>query len=94
VLNNVEKHAGARRVVVHLKQQRTYVELMIKDDGVGFDPESPRSRRKGEHGLGLLGMLERATYVGGELTVKSVRRTGTETKVHIPLPPSSATATA
>lgn len=88
VLNNVEKHARARLVSISLKQKRTHVELVIKDDGVGFDPASPGGLKEGENGLGLLGMFERANYVGGALTVKSVRRTGTETKVRIPLPPA------
>ena len=38
-------------------------------------------------GLGLLGMRERATYVGGTFKVKSNRRSGTEIEVHVPLPP-------
>jgi len=51
-----------------------------------------QGRRKGNGGLGLLGMRERATYVGGALRVKSVRRAGTEIEVRIPLPSKAAAA--
>jgi PAS domain S-box-containing protein len=86
-LRNVEKHARARHVSVGLTQPDAFVQLVIKDDGVGFDPDQRRAMRKGKGGLGLLGMRERATYVGGALEVKSVRRTGTEIEVRIPLLP-------
>lgn len=90
VLRNVQKHARARRVTVHLAKQDGLVLLTIKDDGIGFDtgPHPAGRKRKGD--LGLLGMRERATYVGGALTIRSVRRGGTEVEVRIPLPPKAA----
>ena len=86
-LKNVEKHARARHVAVHLTQRGAFVQLAINDDGIGFDPDHHPASRKGKGGLGLLGMRERATYVGGALKVKSVRRAGTEIEVRIHLPP-------
>ena len=86
-LKNVEKHARARHVMVHLTKPGNIVQLTINDDGIGFDPAQHPARRKGKGGLGLVGMRERATYVGGTLTVKSVRRGGTEIEIRIPLPP-------
>jgi two-component system, NarL family, sensor kinase len=82
-LKNVEKHARASRVIVHLTKQGAFVQLSITDDGIGFDH---RARRKGKGGLGMLGMRERATYVGGTLKIKSARHAGTEIEVLIPLP--------
>jgi signal transduction histidine kinase len=90
-LRNVEKHARARHVTVRLRQ-RTFVQLAIKDDGIGFDPDHHPAGRNGKGGLGLLSMRERATYVGGALKVKSVRRAGTEIEVRIPLPPGATAA--
>jgi len=84
-LKNVEKHARARHVTVRLTKPGDLVQLTIQDDWTGFDPELPPARRKGKGGFGLLGMRERATYVGGVLTVKSVRPAGTEIKIRIPL---------
>jgi two-component system, NarL family, sensor kinase len=91
-LKNVEKHAHARCVTVHLTKPGDFVQLVINDDGIGFDPDHHPARRKGKGGLGLLSMRERATYVDGDLKVKSVRRAGTKIEVRIPLPPC-ATAT-
>ena len=81
-LKNVEQHARAHKVTVGLKVQGGFVQLTIKDDGVSFDPAHHPARQKG--GLGLLSMRERAVYVGGTLTVKSVRGAGTEIQVRIP----------
>ena len=69
-LENVERHAHAHHVAVHLAQPGAFVQLVIKDDGTGFDP----ARQNGKGGLGLLSMRERASYVGGDLKIKSVSR--------------------
>ena len=50
------------------------------------------ARRKGKGGLGLLGMRERATYVGGTFKLKSARGAGTEIEVLIPLLPGATAA--
>jgi signal transduction histidine kinase len=87
-LKNVEKHARARHVTVYLTKPGDIVQLTINDDGMGFDLDHHPIRRKGKGGFGLLGMRERATYVGGALKVKSVHRVGTEIEIRIPLPPA------
>jgi signal transduction histidine kinase len=84
-LNNVEQHARAQHVTVRLSQPNHSVVLTIADDGVGFNPGHNLRRKKGRGDLGLLGMRERASHVGGVLCVKSTRRTGTEVEVRIPL---------
>lgn len=76
-LKNVERHARAKLVTVQLTEQAGVVQLTIKDDGVGFDPARHPGQGKGRSGLGLLGMCERAMYVGGSLTVKAARGKGT-----------------
>jgi two-component system NarL family sensor kinase len=91
-LQNVEQHARARHVGVSLTQPGEFVELAINDDGVGFDTNHEPGRRKRKGGLGLLGMRERATLVGGVLTVRSGLRAGTEIEARIPLPPRAAAA--
>jgi len=89
-LKNVEQHARARHVTVQLTKPDSVVQLVIHDDGIGFDPEHHPARRKGRGGLGLLSMRERAIYSGGALKVKSVCRAGlakagTAIEVRIPL---------
>ncbi len=91
-LKNVEQHARARHVTVALTEQNGFVQLAIKDDGIGFDAEHHAARRKGRGILGLVGMRERAAAVGGTLTVKSGHRAGTEIEVRIPLPPGEVAA--
>jgi two-component system, NarL family, sensor kinase len=91
-MGNVEKHARARHVTVALSLEGAFVLLAIHDDGIGFDPALHPARRNGKGGLGLLGMRERASYVGGALLVKSVRRGGTDIEVRIPLPSCAAAA--
>lgn len=91
-LKNIEQHAHARHVTVALTEQSASVQLAIKDDGVGFDAEHHAVRRNDRGILGLIGMRERATAVGGILTVKSGRLAGTEIEVRIPLPPGEAAA--
>ncbi|MDP3071248.1 MAG: PAS domain-containing protein [Opitutaceae bacterium] len=87
-LKNVERHARAHGVTASLTQHADTVRLRVKDDGIGFDPDRATAKRKGKRGLGLLGMSERATYVGAVLTIKSARGAGTEIEVSVPLSPS------
>jgi two-component system NarL family sensor kinase len=90
-LRNVEKHANARHVSVRLSQEGTFVQLVIADDGIGFDQQSQSGIRKTKASLGLLSMRERATYVGGVLTIKSSVRIGTEVELRIPSAPPAKT---
>jgi signal transduction histidine kinase len=80
-LNNVAKHAAARRADVWLEYRADRVELRIDDDGRGFDVTA--SRRAGKH-LGMLGMSERAQLVGGRLDVISRPGQGTSIVVRVP----------
>jgi len=76
-------------VAVHLRMRRASVQMTITDDGIGFDAERPLLQPT-TGGLGLLGMHERASYVGGNITVTTSRGKGTGILVHIPLPPVAA----
>jgi PAS domain S-box-containing protein len=84
-LKNVELHAHARHVTVSLGLQDKLVKLAIKDDGVGFALDRGRAKPRSMTALGLLGMRERASYVGGSLKVTSVHHVGTEIEVRVPL---------
>jgi signal transduction histidine kinase len=54
----------------------------VKDDGVGFDSQATHA---GDHGIGLLGIRERLTPLGGVLSITSAPGIGTELRVTIPL---------
>ncbi len=77
-LTNVFKHAAAEEAQVELFYHETALELRIKDDGHGFDPD------RGDFGFGLLGMRERARRIGAELTVTSRPGQGTAVRVFLP----------
>jgi len=72
-LNNIAKHAGASRVDIHLEYETGAIELRIRDDGRGFDPEQTPP---GHYGLSM--MRERATAVGAKLSITSQPGYGTE----------------
>jgi signal transduction histidine kinase len=81
-LNNVIKHAGASRVTIRLAVTGGMVVLEVQDDGVGF---TPLRRSPHGHGLGILGMRERAQLAGGRLHVVSAPGAGTLIRVQIPV---------
>jgi signal transduction histidine kinase len=74
-LNNVIKHAVATQVEITLVRTSSHVELDIKDDGHGFEPDNVSS---GHMGISI--MAERAGKIGGDLRVKSRPGQGTEVK--------------
>ena len=85
-LTNAVKHAAARTAVVQLTRSPGGVHLLVKDDGRGFTLEEKGRRDDQGIGLGLFGMEERASLVGGTLTITSVRHSGTQVEMFIPLP--------
>ena len=77
-LRNIENHAHASHATVVLMHRGAVVRLLVKDDGIGFHTERHPAGRNTVGHLGLLGMRERASYVGGVFEIKSARRAGTE----------------
>jgi nitrate/nitrite-specific signal transduction histidine kinase len=71
-LNNIAKHSGARKVELHLECQPDWMSLVIRDDGLGFDPASITS----DH-LGIAIMRERASSIGASLMIESQPGQGT-----------------
>jgi signal transduction histidine kinase len=84
-LNNVAKHAEARRVGVMVSRQGDELTALVEDDGRGFDPEQAGAG-PGRRSLGLLGMRERVGLVGGSLVIESGEGEGTVVQARIPLP--------
>lgn len=79
-LTNVARHAHASHVTVALTVEGTRLRAEVTDDGVGFDPPTGRPTS-----LGLAGMTERASLVGGELEIVSVPKVGTTVRLEVPL---------
>ncbi len=77
-LTNVARHAKARCVSLSIQQMPLGVlELVVMDDGVGFDPSQARSQAKDGRSVGLLGMEERVRFAGGTIMITSHAGEGT-----------------
>ena len=81
-LNNVLKHSRANHVRVHLKLGPNEFQIIIADDGCGFDPASPPKRAGG--GNGLENMRERMRVAGGRFECESTPGRGASIVFHIP----------
>jgi signal transduction histidine kinase len=89
-LTNVVRHARARNVTVELRQQGSELELIIGDDGCGFDVAAMREAAARGASLGLIGMEERAALGNGRLQIDSVKGQGTTVRLFLPLLPNAA----
>jgi PAS domain S-box-containing protein len=83
-MTNCMRHAGANNVWVSLHCDEAEIRLTVRDDGTGLDVASARERALSGHTMGLLGMEERATLVGGGLDVCSVADGGTRVSARLP----------
>ena len=72
-LTNVSRHANASRVDITLKGDGDSLQVAVRDNGVGFEPDTVGPRKR----FGLLGMKERAMTLGGQLEVYSQCGAGT-----------------
>ncbi len=80
-LTNVARHSGASRVDVLLRVEEGALLLSVEDDGRGFDPK----RLDESKGLGVIGMRERASLVGGTLSIGPGPGGGIRIELRIPL---------
>jgi two-component system, LuxR family, sensor kinase FixL len=84
-LTNVARHARARQVWLDLHLLGDGLELRVRDDGVGFDAAAARHRASLGASMGLLGMQERVSLVGGTFEIHRSAEGGTEIRAHFPL---------
>jgi signal transduction histidine kinase len=85
-LTNVARHAVALSVGLVLEARRGSVTLIVEDDGRGFDVAHYMGEGRDERSLGVFGMRERATLLGGTLAIESTPGSGTTVFVEVPLP--------
>jgi signal transduction histidine kinase len=84
-LHNCVQHSGASNVSVTVRQERDRLLLAVQDDGKGFDTQQ-------ERGMGLLGIEERVSHLGGSFAVDSEPGQGAVLRVMLPLPEARETA--
>ncbi|HWD21216.1 MAG TPA: two-component regulator propeller domain-containing protein [Verrucomicrobiae bacterium] len=89
-LNNALKHGRARRVSIEMRVSAGHIEIVLNDDGCGFDPalagavSGPGDRL----GNGLRNMRQRLAALGGRCDIRSRPGQGTTVTLSIPLPPA------
>jgi signal transduction histidine kinase len=85
-MNNVVKHAQATQVWVKLAIDNQKVTLVVRDNGVGFDPSGQAAENNREQkSLGMTSMRERAALTGGNLVIESQPDQGSTVTVILPL---------
>lgn len=84
-VSNVARHSRAGAATLALQVEQDHAVLRVEDDGVGFDPD----RRPGSGHFGLANLRDRASRVGGTLTIESRASAGTRIIVRLPLPSES-----
>jgi signal transduction histidine kinase len=86
-MQNAVKHSQASQVKVRLCQDPDVVSLEVRDDGIGFDPNSTSPGQ-----FGLISMRERAAQVGGQCEITSSLGRGTRIYIRVPIQPVRAAA--
>jgi signal transduction histidine kinase len=79
-LTNCARHAKASSVVVSVRAEHDGIIVLVRDDGIGFNP-----RTSGRGGLGLLGIQERVQELDGQMHKSSETGSGTTSRVEIPV---------
>jgi signal transduction histidine kinase len=77
-LTNVAKHSDATLAFVDIRRADDVLQIVIQDDGIGFDPA------QAARGLGLIGIRERATNLGGQVAIDSAAGRGTRLVIELP----------
>lgn len=82
-LSNIRKHAKAQRITVNLQRNPEGLNVIIRDDGIGFEAVDRSSDGPKGH-MGLEIMRERAMRIGAQVTVLSRPGKGTEVRLNLP----------
>ena len=85
-LNNIAKHAEASRVDISLQWRDSILSVSITDNGRGFDLYEVLRPDSLERGLGIIGMQERISLLGGKIDIQSRPDSGTYLYIEVPYP--------
>ncbi len=94
LLTNVVKHAQASQVSVLMEHANAFLNIVIQDDGVGFDYDSKSQTGKSEGGFGLFSIHERMADLGGSLEIISRTGSGCTAIISVPLDSGLASGSA
>lgn len=86
ILNNIKKHAKAKKVVISIEFGMKYILILISDDGVGFDIDAVMERIKDRsESYGLIGLMDRVKQLQGTITLSSKIGLGTSYSIKLPI---------
>ncbi len=85
LLFNVVKHAGTGTARLTVMRQGDEIEILVEDDGVGFDPAKAQGSGKDGHGFGLPSIRERLRLLGGRFEIASTPGHGSRILLRAPL---------
>lgn len=83
-LTNATKHARASQILIQVRRSGSGLSCSIRDDGAGFDVGAVQSDRR-RSGLGLIGMRERLSAIGGTVSIDSAPGRGTKLLIKVPV---------
>ena len=85
LVNNIIKHAHAKKINIKLTDEKEGIQIILSDNGRGFDVKSLNKTREQNTGFGLFAVRERVMNLGGKLSIESEIGTGTKIKINLPL---------
>jgi signal transduction histidine kinase len=83
-MNNIAKHSKADLVRLRLRKIDGTIELILQDNGQGFNPEKVLNSESTGRGLGLRSMRERTEFSGGSFAIQSAEGKGTSIRASWP----------
>ena len=84
LIRNVAKHAQTTVVNIHINWEQDGFEIVVQDDGKGFDTQIYESERGADCCFGLFSIRERLSYIGGDFALISAPGNGTRITIHTP----------
>ena len=82
LITNVIKHAEANEATIHLTNHENSLNIMIEDNGKGFNPNQITTKNKG---MGISSIDKRVEYLNGTMTIESEHKKGTTIIIDIPI---------
>jgi signal transduction histidine kinase len=82
---NIHKYSHADHVLISCQMEGDYLQLVLEDNGVGFDVDAKLNRANKGQSLGLLSIKERAFLVNGLVHIHSTPEQGTRIELRVPM---------
>ncbi|MEY8848483.1 ATP-binding protein [Psychroserpens sp. XS_ASV72] len=82
LITNVIKHANASEINIHITNHQDTLNIMVEDDGIGFNPNQITKTKKG---MGISSIDKRVEHLNGKMTIESERHKGTTIIIDIPI---------